>query len=58
MEDPSVDGYNIGWNVGGSAGQTVEHAHCHLIPRRTGDVDNPTGGVRNVRGTEIGDWTT
>lgn len=43
-----AEGFNIGWNCGTSAGQTVGHAHCHLIPRRTGDVADPTGGVRGV----------
>lgn len=46
--DPSISGFNIGTNAGESAGQTVFHAHIHLIPRRNGDVDNPTGGVRGV----------
>lgn len=41
------DGYNIGMNCGLSAGQTVMQFHCHLIPRYTGDVDNPKGGVRH-----------
>jgi histidine triad (HIT) family protein len=27
------DGWNIGWNVGPVGGQTIPHAHCHLIPR-------------------------
>lgn len=27
------DGYNVGWNCGPVAGQEVEHAHLHLIPR-------------------------
>ena len=30
------------------AGQTVPHAHIHVIPRYEGDVDNPRGGVRNI----------
>jgi diadenosine tetraphosphate (Ap4A) HIT family hydrolase len=47
-EDPTIEGFNIGVNVGASAGQTVFHCHIHLIPRRTGDVANPRGGVRNV----------
>lgn len=47
-EDPSVEGFNIGANDGEVAGQTVFHCHIHLIPRRTGDVVDPTGGVRNV----------
>lgn len=42
------DGYNIGMNCGETAGQTVFHFHCHLIPRFTGDMDNPRGGVRHV----------
>jgi len=41
-------GYNIGVNVGTVAGQTVGHVHVHLIPRYDGDVEDPTGGVRNV----------
>ena len=47
-EDASVDGFNIGMNAGLSAGQTVFHCHIHLIPRRTGDVENPRGGVRHT----------
>ncbi len=47
-KDPSITGWNIGWNCKESAGQTVKHAHCHLIPRRDGDIDNPIGGVRGV----------
>ena len=46
--DPSVTGFNIGTNIGASAGQAVFHAHIHLIPRRDGDCDNPKGGVRGV----------
>ena len=33
------DGFNIGVNVGASAGQTVPHAHIHLIPRYRGEVE-------------------
>lgn len=46
--DNKIDGFNVGVNSGASAGQTVEHVHVHLIPRRTGDVQNPRGGVRGV----------
>jgi len=45
-EDNTVTGFNVGINCGESAGQTVMHAHIHLIPRRDGDIDDPTGGVR------------
>ena len=42
------NGFNIGMNCGTDAGQTIMHFHCHIIPRYKGDVDDPTGGVRNV----------
>jgi len=43
------DGYNVGVNVGYHAGQTIMHLHVHLIPRYKGDVENPRGGVRNIK---------
>ena len=46
--DHSVTGFNIGTNIGESAGQTIFHAHIHLIPRRKGDTPHPRGGVRGV----------
>ncbi len=46
--DPEVTGFNVGINIGESAGQTIFHAHTHLIPRRHGDSENPRGGVRGV----------
>ena len=47
--DASIVGFNIGANVGRAAGQTIFPCHLHLIPRRTGDVENPRGGgVRHV----------
>lgn len=42
------DGYNIGANCGAAAGQSVRHAHFHLIPRYEGDIANPKGGIRNI----------
>lgn len=42
------DGYNIGVNCGAMAGQTIFHAHIHLIPRFQGDHPHPRGGVRAV----------
>lgn len=46
--DDRIEGFNVGVNAGGVAGQTVFHVHVHLIPRRLGDVDDPSGGVRAV----------
>lgn len=46
--DPRITGFNMGVNCGESAGQTVFHAHVHLIPRRKGDTESPRGGVRGV----------
>lgn len=42
------DGFNIGFNDGLAAGQTVQHAHVHIIPRQHGDVPDPRGGIRWV----------
>lgn len=42
------DAYNIGLNCGKAAGQTIFHAHMHLIPRYENDVKAPEGGVRGV----------
>jgi diadenosine tetraphosphate (Ap4A) HIT family hydrolase len=45
--DYQTDGYNLGMNCGEVAGQTVNHFHCHVIPRYKGDMDDPRGGVRH-----------
>lgn len=44
----SPDGYNVGINCGKAAGQTIMHLHVHLIPRYSGDMPDPKGGVRGV----------
>jgi diadenosine tetraphosphate (Ap4A) HIT family hydrolase len=44
----SPDGYNIGINIGKAAGQSRMHVHVHLIPRYSGDVADPSGGIRCV----------
>jgi ATP adenylyltransferase len=46
--DPTIRACNVGVNSGVEAGQTVLHAHVHLIPRRRGDTPDPRGGVRGV----------
>ncbi|MBI38897.1 MAG: diadenosine tetraphosphate hydrolase [Leptospiraceae bacterium] len=40
--------FNFGINMGPAAGQTVWHVHIHVIPRNSGDVQDPEGGVRGV----------
>ena len=42
------DGYNVGFNAGAAAEQTVGHLHLHVIPRHHGDMSDPRGGVRHV----------
>lgn len=56
--DRRPDGYNIGVNVGDAAGQTVGHAHLHVIPRYRGDVADPRGGIRHVVPARARYWET
>jgi diadenosine tetraphosphate (Ap4A) HIT family hydrolase len=51
------DAFNVGINDGAAAGQTVAHAHIHVIPRRKGDVPDPRGGVRWVVPGKADYWT-
>src|SRR5688500_1933101 len=43
----SPDGYNLGLNIG-TAAQTVNHLHLHVIPRYAGDFPDRRGGVRRL----------
>ncbi len=52
----SPDGYNLGINIGTAAGQTVSHAHFHVIPRYSGDADDPRGGIRWVVASKAAYW--
>ena len=45
-EELGFAGMNLGVNIGEVAGQTIGHAHLHLIPRYAGDVAEPAGGIR------------
>ena len=47
-EKTSITGFNVGINMGASAGQTCMYPHVHLIFRRDGDMEDPAGGVRGV----------
>lgn len=50
------DGFNVGVNDGEAAGQTVEHAHVHVIPRFKGDVADPRGGIRWILADRAPYW--
>jgi diadenosine tetraphosphate (Ap4A) HIT family hydrolase len=50
------DGFTVGVNDGPAAGQTIAHAHVHVIPRRAGDVCDPRGGVRWVIPDQAAYW--
>nr|WP_286193257.1 MULTISPECIES: HIT domain-containing protein [unclassified Synechococcus] len=53
-QDASISGWagllkaRGGLNSGEATGQTVFHAHWHLIPKREGDFEEARGGVRGV----------
>jgi diadenosine tetraphosphate (Ap4A) HIT family hydrolase len=57
LESHEPEGFNVGFNAGEVAGQTVDHLHIHVIPRYRGDMADPRGGVRHVipeRGNYLG----
>jgi diadenosine tetraphosphate (Ap4A) HIT family hydrolase len=56
LADLKPDGFNVGFNDGLAARQTVLHAHVHVIPRRQGDVPDPRGGVRWVIADKAPYW--
>lgn len=43
QEQYSPDAFHIGVNCGADAGQTIMHAHVHLIPHYKGDTGEPRG---------------
>jgi diadenosine tetraphosphate (Ap4A) HIT family hydrolase len=53
----SPDGYNIGLNAGTAAGQTIGHVHLHVIPRYSGDVPDPRGGIRWILPAKARYWS-
>jgi diadenosine tetraphosphate (Ap4A) HIT family hydrolase len=53
---PSPDAFNIGLNDGQAAGQTIAQFHFHIIPRYTGDVPDPRGGIRHIIPTKARYW--
>lgn len=44
---PRPDGFNVGFNAGVHAGQTVAHMHVHVIPRYA-DPNAPVGAARDA----------
>jgi diadenosine tetraphosphate (Ap4A) HIT family hydrolase len=52
------DGFNVGVNDGPAAGQTVLHAHVHIIPRYIGDQKDPRGGIRWVIPDKARYWSS
>ncbi|MBN2505794.1 MAG: HIT family protein [Verrucomicrobia bacterium] len=52
----SPDAFNIGVNDGPAAGQTIPHAHIHVIPRRKGDAPEPRGGIRWIMPEKARYW--
>jgi diadenosine tetraphosphate (Ap4A) HIT family hydrolase len=53
---PAPDGFNLGLNDGPAAGQTIAQLHFHVIPRYTGDVPDPRGGIRHVIRSKAAYW--
>jgi diadenosine tetraphosphate (Ap4A) HIT family hydrolase len=53
---PAPDAFNLGLNDGPAAGQTIPQLHFHVIPRYTGDVPDPRGGVRWVVPSRVRYW--
>lgn len=56
IRSPGVSAFNIGTNDGEAAGQTISHAHVHIIPRRPGDVADPRGGIRWIIAEKAKYW--
>ncbi|HYF95778.1 MAG TPA: HIT domain-containing protein [Symbiobacteriaceae bacterium] len=41
VRELAPDGFNVGWNCGEAGGQSIHHAHLHVIPRF---ADEPFAG--------------
>src|SRR5512137_338272 len=54
--DPKPDAFNLGLNDGPAAGQTMAQVHFHVIPRYTGDIPDPRGGIRHIIPSKARYW--
>jgi diadenosine tetraphosphate (Ap4A) HIT family hydrolase len=50
------DGYNVGVTIRAAGGQTVGHAHIHLIRRYAGDIGGSCGGIRWILSAKARYW--
>ena len=57
LQKEGAEAFNIGVNDGRAAGQTIDHAHVHLIPRYSGDVPDARGGIRWVIPAKADYWS-
>jgi diadenosine tetraphosphate (Ap4A) HIT family hydrolase len=55
--NPTPDAFNLGLNDGPAAGQTMPQLHFHVIPRYTGDVLAPRGGIRRIIPSKATYWS-
>ena len=56
IERYNPDAFNIGVNDGVAAGQTIAHAHIHIIPRHKNDQGDPRGGIRWIFPDKANYW--
>ena len=48
IKDGEITGFNVGMNIGLSAGQTFMWPHIHFIPRHDNDSPTKIGGIRHA----------
>ncbi len=48
MQEFQPDGFNVGMNIHRAAGQAMNHATIHVIPRYHGDAHGTKSGMRSV----------
>ncbi|MBL4889990.1 MAG: HIT domain-containing protein [Candidatus Lindowbacteria bacterium] len=61
-DEYAPSGYNIGYNLGSASGASIDHVHCHIVPRFINEigfidtigetrihVDDPAIGMENLK---------